>query len=428
MTEQNVLSLIQRNQRDSGVDGAGVKAAAIESVGIVGAGQMGTSIAAANIRLGFPVAISDAASDAASSGMERILRRAARYQDQRFSNDGRPHRFATRLIAATSTDELADSDLVIETVVENADVKRRIYSRLEPLLRPSALLASNTSTIPISRLAEGLAQPDRLCGIHFFAPVRQRPLVEVVRGRQTSDQTVATAVAYAKRLGKMPIVVNDGPGFLVNRLLVPYMNAALHLIGQGVPIQAIDKAAVEFGMQVGPIALYDIIGLDTAVMAGRILWEAFPDRVVASPIITRLVKLGRHGQKTGAGFFSYKNKDWKAELDPELDKIIEPYIDQREELSQRQIIARLFLPSLLEATRVLEDGIVRDVRDVDLGVIFGLGFPESKGGPLFWVDALGAKRILEMLKPLEHLGEAYKPTPLLLEMARNGKKFYRRAS
>ncbi len=296
------------------------------------------------------------------------------------------------------------ADLVIEAVVETMEVKRQIYRRLEPKLKPEAILASNTSTIPITKLAEHLEHPERFCGIHFFNPVRKMKLVEVIRGAKTSDETVATAVAYAKRLGKSPIVVNDGPGFLVNRLLLPYMNEALELITEGAEIAAVERVAKRFGMPMGPITLYDMVGLDTAFYAGRTMWEAYPDRISASPILPALVKAGRLGQKSGRGFFSYENKKGRSQPDPELAKFIEPYTKgATREFDKSEIEARLFLPMLLEATRVLEERIVRDVRDVDLGLIFGIGFPPFRGGLLFWADTLGAARIIEMLKPLQPL-------------------------
>ena len=173
-------------------------------------------------------------------------------------------KFAARLNSTCSDEELAACDLVIEAIVENAEPKKKLYARLEPQLQAETILASNTSTIPITSLAEGLKRPERFCGIHFFNPVRKMPLVEVIRGKQTSDETVATAVAYAKNIGKSPIVVNDGPGFLVNRLLLPYMNEALELLLEGAEIKQIERVAKAFGMPMGPITLYDVVGLDTA--------------------------------------------------------------------------------------------------------------------------------------------------------------------
>ena len=334
--------------------------------------------------------------------------------------------FAPFINGTTSEAEVASSDLVIEAIVENADVKRSVYAKLEPLLGPKAILASNTSTIPITGLATDLKNPDRFCGIHFFNPVRRMKLVEVIRGEKTSDQTIATAVQYAKSIGKSPIVVNDGPGFLVNRLLLPYMNESLELVSEGAAIADIEKASKKFGMPMGPITLYDVVGLDTAFYAGRTMWEAFPDRINASPILPALVKAGRLGQKSGKGFFSYDNPKKKGAPDPELSKYIDPYMKDktRNDFELEEITNRLFLPMLLEATRVLEDKIVRDVRDVDLGLIFGLGFPPFKGGLLHWADTLGATKIIEMLKPFADLGDRMQPTELLKKMAAENTKFY----
>jgi 3-hydroxyacyl-CoA dehydrogenase/enoyl-CoA hydratase/3-hydroxybutyryl-CoA epimerase/3-hydroxyacyl-CoA dehydrogenase/enoyl-CoA hydratase/3-hydroxybutyryl-CoA epimerase/enoyl-CoA isomerase len=308
-------------------------------------------------------------------------------------------------------------------------VKKSLYARLEPLLEDGAILASNTSAISIATLAEGLKHPERFVGIHFFNPVRQMPLVEVIRGPQTSDQTVVSAVAFAKGVGKSPIVVNDGPGFLVNRLLLPYMNEALELLLEGVEMKAIESAAKEFGMPMGPLTLYDVVGLDTALNAGKVMHEAFPDRVANSTLMEAMVKAGRLGQKSGAGFYKYTDdkggaKKGRGEPDPTLADVLKPLVRQQAQMSSKEIIARLFLPMVLEATRILEEKLVRDVRDVDLGLIFGIGFPPFKGGLLFWADTLGPAKIVEMLKPYEKLGARYQPTPMLLAMAKSGRKFY----
>ncbi|MCA9266830.1 MAG: multifunctional fatty acid oxidation complex subunit alpha, partial [Planctomycetales bacterium] len=332
--------------------------------------------------------------------------------------------FAPLLRETPDLTGLADCHLVIEAIVENADVKKALYEKLEPLLPEDAVLASNTSTIPITKLAAGLARPERFAGIHFFNPVRRMKLVEVIRGEKTSDETVATAVTFAKRLGKMPIVVADGPGFLVNRLLFPYMNEALALLSEGIPIRHIDKAAVKFGMPLGPIELYDMVGIDTALYAGATMYEAFPSRALFSPILPALKKAGRLGHKSGKGFFSYDNKKRKATPDPEIEPLLETYRKSQKSYSPDELQARLFLPMLLEATRVLQENKVRNVRDVDLGLIFGLGFPPFKGGLLFWADTLGASALVEMLKPWEHLGERFQPTPLLRQMAADGARFY----
>lgn len=420
----NVFFLTDRNKKDTGIDRPGVKARAIGSVGVIGTGIMGAGIAAASLRRDLHTMITDANPDALTRGARGVLEEVSYDKKAKGPTVERSVHYGALLHTTTSDGEIAACDLVIEAVVEQHDVKRQLYARIEPLLRPDAILASNTSSIPITKLAENLARPDKFCGIHFFNPVRKMRLVEVIRGERTSDETIATAVAYAKGLGKHPIVVNDGPGFLVNRMLFPYLNEALALVGEGAEFRAIDKAARAFGMPMGPIELYDLVGLDTALMAGRTSWEAFPDRIIPSPILPALVKAGRLGQKNGRGFFSYQNKKGTAEADPEVQRLIGDYIGEKRQHSAEEITARLFLPMLLEATRILAAGIVRDVRDVDLGLIFGLGFPPFKGGLLFWADTLGAEKILEMLAPYASNGHRMAPTPMLLDMAKTGKKFY----
>ncbi len=427
----SLFFLTDRNKKDTGLEGEKAKSTAprdIRSVAVIGAGIMGAGIAAATLKREIPTAIADANGDALRRGARQAVEEAAYSKSAKGSDPARLLALAPLMALAEDDHAFKNRDLVIEAVVENADVKRALYARVEPLLADSAILASNTSTIPITFLAEKLAHPERFCGIHFFNPVRRMKLVEVIRGKRTSDETIVTAVAYAKKVGKSPIVVNDGPGFLVNRLLFPYMNEALNLVSEGATLEEVDRASKKFGMPMGPITLYDVVGLDTALYAGGVMKKAFPDRITDTPILDAMVKAGRLGQKNGLGFFSYKNKKQRAEPDSAVATLLAPYIKGErkgdKKFSTDELIHRLFLPMLLEATRVLEDGIVRDARDVDLGLIFGLGFPPFKGGLLFWADRVGAAKLIEMLKPYEHLGPRFQPTPLLVEMAKSNKKFY----
>ena len=251
------------------------------------------------------------------------------------------------------------------------------------------------------------------------------PLVEVIRGRETSDETVATAVAYAKAIGKSPIVVNDGPGFLVNRLLLPYMNESLELLREGATIKSIERAANDFGMPMGPLTLYDMVGLDTSVYAGRVMWEAFPDRTGASPILPAMVKAGRLGQKTAGGFFVYSDKKGKGEPDPTLVDWLATYRRGKRKFSaEEQITTGCSCRWCWKRRGFWQDKLVRDVRDVDLGVIFGLGFPPFKGGLLFWADTLGAAKIVELLKPFESLGARFAPDADAAGNGQRGQKFY----
>jgi 3-hydroxyacyl-CoA dehydrogenase/enoyl-CoA hydratase/carnithine racemase len=420
----NIFFLTDRNKKETGVADPNVKPKAIGTVGIFGAGIMGAGIAAATVRRDMGVTITDAMPKALAGGVQKVLEEVSFNKATRGADPQKMLKYAPLVNATVTDNEFAQCDLVIEAIIEKPEAKQELYARIEPKLKDGAILASNTSAISITRLAEKLKHPDRFVGIHFFNPVRKMPLVEVIRGAKTSDETIATAVAYAKTIGKSPIVVNDGPGFLVNRLLLPYMTEALELLREGVEIKAIERAAKVFGMPMGPITLYDVVGLDTCYHAGRVMHEAFPTRVVESPILEAMVKAGRIGQKAGVGFFAYTGKGAHGTPDPSLAGVIGPHVGKPQKLSDEQIIQRLFLPMVLEATRILAEKKVAGPQDVDLGLIFGTGFPPFKGGLLFWADTVGAGKIIEQLKPFAALGERYQPTPMLTELAASGRGFY----
>ncbi len=418
----NVFFLQDANKKQSGPAGAEVRK--ISKAGVLGAGTMGQGIAAANVKRKIPVALTDQSDAAITRGVQGIITEVSYNKQTKAPDAQKAFEFLPFVTGTQSYADLEDADIVIEAVFENAQVKRELFAEIEPQLSEETLLCSNTSTIPITTLAHGLAHPERFCGLHFFNPVRRMPLVEVIRGKQTSDNTIATAVAYAKAIGKSPIVVNDGPGFLVNRVLLPYMNEALLLLEEGATMKAVDKAATGFGMPMGPIELYDTVGLDIALHAGTVMQQAFPDRVVPSQILPAMVAAKRLGQKNGQGFFDY-TPDSKGRSKPQPSPAVEAIIKKFAKGETKDNLAdRLFLPMFLEATRLLEEKIVADVRDVDLALIYGIGFPPFKGGLFFWADTLGAAIIIEKLKKYESLGKRYEPTTLLIEHAQSGNKFY----
>jgi 3-hydroxyacyl-CoA dehydrogenase/enoyl-CoA hydratase/3-hydroxybutyryl-CoA epimerase/3-hydroxyacyl-CoA dehydrogenase/enoyl-CoA hydratase/3-hydroxybutyryl-CoA epimerase/enoyl-CoA isomerase len=390
---------------------------------------MGQGIAAANVKRNIPVALMDTDQAAVARGVQGILNEVA-YNKQLKAPDVKRAVELAPLVNGTLSDvELSRADIIIEAIIEKRDVKQRLFTRIEPLTGDQSILCSNTSTIPITLLANGLDHPERFCGLHFFNPVRQMPLVEVIRGRKTSDATIATAAAYARALGKSPIVMNDGPGFLVNRLLLPYMNEAALLLCEGANLAEIEKAAKSFGMPMGPFTLYDVVGIDVAVHAGRTMAEAFPERVVPASIVDVLFKRGRIGQKAGRGFFDYAapkgGKPPRGVDSPEVSQLIkECRSGESHKFSKEELTDRLFLPMLVEATRVLEDKIVPNVRDVDLGLILGIGFPPFRGGLFFWADQIGPAKILEKLRRYEPLGKRFVPTALLLSLAEKNGHFY----
>jgi 3-hydroxyacyl-CoA dehydrogenase len=274
---------------------------------------------------------------------------------------------------------------VLESIVEKRPAKQAVYAQIKPRLADRAILATNTSSIPVSRLAAGLADPSRFCGLHFCHPVRLRPLVEVIPGSKTSPETVAAVVAHVSSLGKLPLVVADGPGFVVNRLLLTYLDAALELVTSGVMIQEIDAAMVEFGMPLGPLELLDEIGLDTALQSGIVLAEVFGERSCGSELLVRLVKAEQYGMKAEAGFYSYPGKT----LNPPCGEIVRELRASGtvpgEELADPAAIARrLLLPMIAEAGRMLAEKKVISPWQIDLAMIFGLGFPLWRGGLLWW--------------------------------------------
>jgi 3-hydroxyacyl-CoA dehydrogenase/enoyl-CoA hydratase/3-hydroxybutyryl-CoA epimerase/3-hydroxyacyl-CoA dehydrogenase/enoyl-CoA hydratase/3-hydroxybutyryl-CoA epimerase/enoyl-CoA isomerase len=393
-----VFFMSQRLQKDPGVADTSVQPLPVNHAGVVGAGIMGSGIAGAHVRRGIPAVMLDTLPQAVEKGITAIATSLqGRVEAGRMSAAEAATALA-RLSTSSTPHALADCDVVIEAIIENEEAKVALYEQLQPILRPGALLASNTSTISITRMARRLAHPERFAGMHFFNPVDRMQLVEVIRGEKTGDVAVATLVALAKRVGKTPIVVRDCPGFLVNRILFPYLNESLLLLQEGASPRAIDKAAVAFGMPMGPVTLNDLVGLDTSLFAGRVIGAAFADRAVSSPILKDLVDAGRLGQKTGAGFYSYAKGSRGAD-DPALEKILARHRTAQHEFTPAKITDRLFLPMLTEAARVVEEEIVREPGDVDMGLILGVGFPTFRRGLLRWLPtvprrpaALGRRR------------------------------------
>jgi len=417
----NVFFLQDRNKKGAGSESK----AKTESVGVIGAGTMGQGIAAISLRRGAEVSLADNRDTALAAGEQAVLKQAAFDRELKGPNLDKVLELTPKLETTLDAADLASCDLVVEAIVENPEIKQKLFKAIEPTAKAGTILCSNTSTIPITRLADGLAHPDRFCGLHFFNPVRKMPLVEVIRGEKTSDETIERAAAFARQLGKSPVVVNDGPGFLVNRLLLPYMNEAAVLLGESVPLKAIDKKAKDFGMPMGPIELHDVVGLDVCLHAGKVMQEAFADRVVPTPIVDQLVAADRLGQKNGRGFFDWKQDKkgrWKKQPSDDAAAIVAKLAEPSE--TRYDITDRLMLPMLVEATRAVEEGIVDDVRDVDLALIMGIGFPPFLGGLFHWADSIGAEAIVEKLAGLKHLGKRYEPTQMLLDHAKSGTKFY----
>jgi 3-hydroxyacyl-CoA dehydrogenase/enoyl-CoA hydratase/3-hydroxybutyryl-CoA epimerase/3-hydroxyacyl-CoA dehydrogenase/enoyl-CoA hydratase/3-hydroxybutyryl-CoA epimerase/enoyl-CoA isomerase len=387
---------------------------------------MGIGIAAWHARSGIAVTVIDNNADVLASAVPEILDEAVWDSLTNRSDPALARSLAGQLRTGTSFESLAGADFVIESVSERTDLKQKVLADIERAVAPTAIITTNTSTNPITKLAEALVDPSRFCGMHFFNPVRRMMLVEVVRGAATTDATVASVVAHAKRLGKIPVVVRDSPGFVVNRVLMPYLHEAVEMAREGIEPARIDRVSREFGMPLGPFELYDKVGLDTAFYCGLVLSAAYGDRIDASPVLPAFVKAGRLGQKSGAGFYRFEGTGPSARAigtDEETARIIARYALPPRAISDATITDRLYLPMLLEALRVLDEGIVRDVGDVDLAVVHALGFPESRGGILAWGDSLGAAEVVRRLEPLAELGIRMHPTERLVKLAASGGKF-----
>ena len=395
----------------------------VTRLGVVGAGFMGAGIAGlAALKAGVDVRLRDMDHERVARG----VRGARRLLDERVRRR-RLDRFEHRRLAAlvsggTDLAGFAIRDLVIEAVFEDADVKRRVVADLEAVVPETCILATNTSTIPISRLQEGARHPERILGMHFFSPVDRLPLLEVIRGRETADWAVAAAVRFGRELGKTVIVLKDAPGFWVNRILAPYMNEAAWLILEGVPIPRIDRAMMRFGFPVGPVTLLDEVGLDVAGKASNVLHEAFGARFAPAPVLDRLVGAGRLGRKAGRGFYRFEGGR-KRGVDPAINELLGVRPTNR--MAIQEVETRLVLPMLNEAARAFAEEVVRSPRDADVGAIFGFGFPAFRGGPLWYADDRGAAGIVDALEQLrsDH-GERFAPAERLVDMARSSRKFY----
>jgi 3-hydroxyacyl-CoA dehydrogenase/enoyl-CoA hydratase/3-hydroxybutyryl-CoA epimerase/enoyl-CoA isomerase len=313
--------------------------------------------------------------------------------------------------------------------VENPKVKQAVLAEVEGHVREDAIIASNTSTISITYLAQALKRPENFCGMHFFNPVHMMPLVEVIRGEKSSVTAIATTVAYAKKMGKTPVVVNDCPGFLVNRVLFPYFGGFARLVNMGADFQRVDKIMEKFGWPMGPAYLLDVVGLDTGHHGRDVMAEGYPDRMADNVRTAADVMYdeGRLGQKTGKGFYSYetdKKGKPKKVVDPQSYDLIKSVVQENREFTDEEIVEIMMVPLCLETVRCLEDGIVESAADADMGLIYGIGFPPFRGGALRYIDTLGVAEFVAIADKYAEFGPMYAPTEKLREMAKNGKTFF----
>jgi 3-hydroxyacyl-CoA dehydrogenase / enoyl-CoA hydratase / 3-hydroxybutyryl-CoA epimerase len=409
-------------KKDDGVPPGSAPPRQIRRLGIVGSGFMGAGIAGTAV---LNVEVDTRLKDSDLTRVGKGLKSATGLLNDRLKKRRltRPQyeRLSALLSGSADYSGFKRADLVIEAVFEDLEVKRKVLAEVEAQVRPDTIFATNTSTIPIEKIAEQARRPERVLGMHFFSPVDRMPLLEVIPTAATVPDTIVTAVRFGRRMGKTVIVVADRPGFWVNRILSPYLNEAGHLLQEGVRIELIDRTMTTFGFPVGPVALLDEVGLDVAEKAGNVMHEAFGERMKPAGALGRMLGATRLGRKNGQGFYRYK-EGHKAGV----DKSVYPLLGVRPVDADAQLVERRLVYAMLnEAAMACAENVVRSPRDADIGAIFGIGFPAFRGGPLRLVDDLGAGRVVETLYQLqEQYGERFRPAPALLEMSRRSGRYY----
>lgn len=397
----------------------------VRKAAVVGAGTMGAGIAQLLAINGIPVILKDINDQIAEAGRKKVEALTADAAAKGVLSRAEAEAVVKSVTATSEWGPLSDVDLVIEAVVEREDIKRDVFGQLAGRLGPTAVLASNTSALSVTRLSEGITNPNRVAGLHFFNPVHKMHLVEVIRGRTTDDDTVATLVDLVRRLGKVPIVVADSPGFLVNRILFPYLDEAVRLVLEGVPGEAVDREAVKFGMPMGPLELLDQVGIDVAADVAGTLGKMRNDPGPTPERLASMAREGSTGQKAGRGFYLYskgrrsKPSDWAA---PATIRPLPPeHVDAS---GMNEIQRRLIYPMINEAAKCL-DGVITEPWAVDLAMVLGTGFAPFRGGPLHVADAITLPLLLNGLEELSRTaGNRYDPCPLLKLMAAERRMFF----
>lgn len=424
---KNLMALFFAREALKKERGAEAEPRQVRKIGVLGAGLMGSGIGYITAyKAGLPVRLKDVDVVPLRSGLRSIRKTLERRAAKKRMPDSEVERIMHLIRPTTGYTGFGQADVVIEAVVEDLAVKQQVLQEVEEAA-PEAIFASNTSSIPISRIAEAAERPEQVVGMHYFSPVDRVPLLEVIAGEKTAPEVVATCVELGKRQGKIVIVVNDGAGFYTTRILAPYFAEAAHLLSEGVPIDRIDRALVEFGFPVGPFHLLDEVGIDVGQKIQGILHEAFGERMAPVQAMDRIVEDGRFGKKNGMGFYTYRPRGEGYERRDEVDESVYALLGVRPtvNLEPEKIALRCTLAMVNEAVRCYEEGILRSARDGDVGAVFGLGFPPFLGGPFRFIDSLGTGEVLELLEDHRlRLGERFAPAKLIRRMAEQRQSFH----
>ncbi len=426
-----LIGVFMADQVVKKASGAWEKKAAkqIGQAAVLGAGIMGGGIAYQAALKGTPIVMKDIKEEQLALGMGEAGKLLSKQLEKGKMTPAKMSETLGRIRPTLNYGDFGGVDIIIEAVVENPKVKKAVLAEVEGLVKEDTIIASNTSTISISYLAESLKRPQNFVGMHFFNPVHMMPLVEVIRGKQSSDEAVAATVKLASKMGKTPIVVNDCPGFMVNRVLFPYFAGFHFLLRDGADFQAVDKAMEKFGWPMGPAYLMDVVGMDTAVHAAGVMAEGFPDRMKydfkgATDV---LVENKRLGQKNGKGYYVYapdKKGKPKKTVDPTTYELIASVCGPRKDFAPEEIVARCMVPMVNEVARCLEEKIVASPYEADMSLLYGIGFPPFRGGACRYVDQLGVANFVALTEKYASLGKLYEAPKLLRDMAAAGKKFF----
>ncbi len=407
----------------------GLEPARVRKVGMLGGGVMGSGIVNLLLRNNFETVlweINDAARQKALEAVQKTF--SYPIKKGKMTQQDLEKLLQEKLLSTTALEEMKDVDLVIEAVVEDMKIKQELWKKLEGICRKEVVFATNTSALPITEMASVLEDPGRMIGLHFFNPAERMQLLEIICGKKTSDQTLATSVAFSRAIKKVPIVVNDGPGFYVSRQLGALMGESTFMVAEGVDPAEIEEAVVDFGMPMGPATLSDLTGIDIGYHVGKNFERSFGQRWKMSPIYELVYKTGCYGRKTGAGWYDYSGE--KPVPNPKVRQVVEQYLKEHgiapKQMSRDQIIERMLARAINEAAYIIQEGICDRPQDMDLAMIYGTGFPPYRGGLLRYADKWGLKNVYQKLLELqkEH-GARFTPCPLLVEMAQKGETFYK---
>lgn len=394
----------------------------IARVAIIGAGTMGGGIAMSFANAGLPVVILETAREALDRGMG-VIRKNYEGSAKRGRITAEQAEARIGLIKPSlDVTDISDADLIIEAVFENMDLKKQVFRQIDNHAKPGAILATNTSTLDVNEIARATARPPSVLGLHFFSPANVMRLLEVVRGEATDKAVIATAMAMAKKIGKVPVLAGVCHGFIGNRMLHAYFDQAFRLLYEGCQPEQVDAAIYDFGFAMGPFAMSDLAGLDVS-------WRVRQEKGQTQPIADRLCEMGRFGQKTGAGYYRYATGSRTPQPDPAVAAIVEEEglkaHGTRREIGTDEIVERCMLALVNEGARILEEGIALRASDIDVTYAFGYSFPAYRGGPMFWADLMGLPTALEKIEAfkLAGYGDLWTPAPLIEALVAEGRSF-----